>query len=109
MGLEGRLSMIGVEPEDLNKAVNNLYQDSDFAMAIIYLSVYVEDESESVKKNPGTMSSILYVKALIKQLCDELATEVSQININGRVDIEIRFLEESACEIFVDRGQIEIE
>ena len=66
MGLEGRLSVIVVEPEDLNKAVNNLYQDSVFAMAIVYSSVYVVDESEPVKKNPGTMSSISCIKALIK-------------------------------------------
>ena len=66
MGLEGRLSVIGVELADLNKAVSNLYQASVFATAIIYSSEYIVDESLELKKNPGTISSIPYIKALIK-------------------------------------------
>ena len=67
MGFEGRLSVIGVELADLNKAVSNLYQDSVFAMALIYSSEYVVDESVELKKKLGIISSILpYIKALIK-------------------------------------------
>ena len=104
MGLEGRLGVIGVDPADLNKSVSNLYQDSVSAMAIIYSSEYVVVESEELRKNPGTISSIPYIKALIKSLCTELASSVSQINVNGRGDVEIRFLEESFCDEFIDRG-----
>lgn len=48
MGLEGRLSVIGVDPADLNKAVSNLYHDSVLAVAVIYSSSYVVDESEEM-------------------------------------------------------------
>ena len=104
MGLERRLSVIGVQPADLDKAVNNLYHDSVFAMATIYSSEYVVAESEEMKKNPGTINSIPYIKALIKHLCAELASSVSQINVNGRGDIEIRFLDEPSCYDFVNKG-----
>ena len=65
MGLEGRLSVIGVQPGDLDKAINNLYHDSVLDMATVYSSEYVTAESEEMKKNPGTISSIPYIKTLI--------------------------------------------
>ena len=65
MGLEGRLSVIGVQPEDLDKAINNLYHDSVLDMAMVYSSEYVAAESLEMKKNPGTISSIPYIKSLI--------------------------------------------
>ena len=65
MGLEGRLSVIGVQPGDLDKAINNLYHDPVLDMATVYSSEYVVAESEEMKKNPGTISSIPYIKTLI--------------------------------------------
>ena len=45
MGLEGRLSVIGVQPGDLDKAINNLYHDSVLDMATVYSSEYVATEN----------------------------------------------------------------
>ena len=65
MGFEGKLSVIGVQPGDLDKAINKLYHDSVLDMATVYSSEYVAAESEEMKKNPGTISSIPYIKTLI--------------------------------------------
>ena len=45
MGLEGRLSVIGVQSGDLDKAINNLYHDSVLDMATVYSSEYVATEN----------------------------------------------------------------